>query len=102
PSGAPTGQAALVLRNRGIIDAMTVHGLIYRPIGATRHMLEEENAKLKQAKTDQSKMEIRERIQKLMQQLAKPQFILREPEELPPLRAIIVDEASMVSASMLE
>lgn len=104
---APTGKAALVLRKKGV-PATTVHSLIYWPVGASRATLERLQKELDKARTEKERETLSARIAELIDLLASPKFILKQPEELGDERgpdrptAIVLDEASMVSGQMLE
>lgn len=100
---APTGKAALVLRNRGV-PASTVHSLIYRPLGVSQRMLEEAQRKLGDAErrgNQRLSLALRAEITKLIEMVNSPKFVLREKEEVGPYSAIVVDESSMVGEEML-
>lgn len=98
---APTGKAALVLQRKGVTHAQTVHSLIYRPVGASEKQLEDLSQALAHEKNPVRAEKIRERIQELLEILASPSFHLRDELD-GDVKAIILDESSMVSGQMLE
>jgi exodeoxyribonuclease V len=120
----PTWRAAQVLRDKGIRDAGTIHGLIYIPkeqlVKEAKELHKEIEALAKQHKPRDREKE--ERLAVIRKQLENPQFILRDflgdprhpdndttgefanwrannpHEDLdPPADIIVVDECSMVS-----
>lgn len=96
---APTGKAALVLRNKGV-PATTVHSLIYRAVGDSRKELDRLSKLLAKERSKAKQEELRERIQTLLGILSSPTFVLQE-ELAEKVEAIILDEASMVSEQLL-
>lgn len=98
---APTGKAALVLRNKGV-PASTVHSLIYIPIGASRKKLAKLQELYGKTNNEKTKEQLRTQITELLELLANPRFILKEVWEGPKPAAIVLDESSMVSGQMLD
>lgn len=87
-----TGRAALVLRNKGH-KATTIHKLIYRPV-----------------EREETYEEVNEHGQTVKKKRTKIEFILKTRDEIingteddprdEPLKLIVIDEASMVSAEI--
>ena len=99
---APTGKAALVLRNKGLEFAQTLHSLIYVPIGASAKELKRLQDLEKNTNDPNRKAALQERIDTLIELLKTPKFVLREKKELAGLRAVILDESSMVGGELLD
>jgi exodeoxyribonuclease-5 len=96
---APTGKAALVLRRKGL-PARTVHSLIYRTLSASEKELQDLTKQMERATTDAQREVIQQRIDMVLDYIANPRFVLREELD-DAYRAIVLDESSMVSGTML-
>ena len=104
---AYTGKAAYVLRTKGCAGARTIHSLIYRPKAsalAELTELEDQLEKLdpRDPETPIERQRLMAKIEELRAKLAKPTFILREPDDcdLTEASLLVLDEASMVDATM--
>ncbi len=92
---AYTGQAAAMLRARGIANACTIHSLIYLP-QAEREA--EKRATLEKLdEPDVSEAEKR-RLRNRLVELREPGFVLREKADVPQL--LFVDEAAMLDSEI--
>lgn len=109
-SAAYTGKAASVMRKKGLINATTIHRLIYTPVGSDAEAkfreLREELQGLEKQEVKLDKMQL-QRMEALRRQMAsieesasQPRFILKEETALSGAPLLILDECSMVDESI--
>lgn len=96
---APTGKAALVLRKKGV-PATTVHSLIYHTLSGSQKQLEALQKRWAAARSVTQKEALSTQIAELLAIMASPRFYLKEKLD-DKYGAIVVDEASMVSDTLL-
>lgn len=108
---AYTGKAAMVMRQRGITDAGTLHSLIYTPREKSEARLEElkeelEKAQLAALQGEESKRpitEIERDLEKEKHELRSPSFELNfESSPLAGASLLVVDEVSMVGDELAQ
>lgn len=108
---AYTGKAAYVLRQKGCVDARTIHSLIYKPAGESKsdtlRKIEQELIDLKfdppkdeQIARDRKALLEKRRDDLLMHERRKPMFTLNPDSDLHDIDLLIVDEVSMVDEAM--
>lgn len=98
-----TGKAASVMRQRGCLNATTIHSLIYRPRPKSGEYLRELTEELKNPEiTPERRKLVEEEIAKEKVDLKKPSFVLKSIEEVSGIRLFVIDECSMVDAKMAD
>lgn len=107
---AYTGKAAYVMRSKGCVGAKTIHSLIYRPAGESKsdELREIERAMRELEKLDSMSNEDHEKLRQLEARRVasiqangrKPMFSLNHDSELRDCDLLVVDECSMVDATM--
>ena len=99
-----TGKAALVLRNKGCINASTIHSMLYRAIDKIALRQERDHLLEKQAEDGSLTPEELRRLQEIATELARPSFVLNPAPFLQdgPPDLIAIDEASMVDKRIAE
>jgi len=107
---AYTGKAASVMREKGCVNATTIHRLIYCPkdkSDRTLKDLQEELKKLLDGSVDendpdflQRKNEIEFQIKRETKYLAAPHFLLNDESEIRAAHLVVIDECSMVGEQM--
>jgi exodeoxyribonuclease-5 len=108
--GAPTGKAALVMRNKGCPTAATIHSLIYTVAGDPPskeqiEKLQEEIKRLYAANEPGARVTADRLVEQLKQaeaarQRKGPRFSLNLSSELKYAKLGIIDEGSMIDARM--
>lgn len=101
-----TGKAAHVLREKGCMDAMTLHSLIYIPkskSAARLRELQREYVKQADGKGSERVLQtLREEIQREQDNVKRPAFALNEDSPLNSASLLVIDEVSMVNEQMGE
>lgn len=96
-----TGKAASVMRQRGCLNATTIHSLIYRPRGRSGEYLRQLDEELKNPElTDERRKLVEQLVAEEKDALKKPSFVLKPWEELQHVRLFIIDECSMIDEKM--
>lgn len=103
---AYTGKAAHVLREKGCLNAVTLHGLIYVPSSKSAERLrklQREYLKAADAKKPERVLQtLREEIAAEQERLKSPSFALNDKSPLSSAQLLIIDEVSMVNQDMAE
>jgi len=94
-----TGKAALVMQRHGI-PAATIHSSIYKVHEKDRTVYKKLKAKLKAAKTEAARTEIKRKLASEKRELQKPIFILDEESPISDVSLIVLDEVSMVGEEL--
>tara|TARA_R110002167_G_C12707228_1_gene655156 strand:- start:44682 stop:45887 length:1206 start_codon:yes stop_codon:yes gene_type:complete len=101
-----TGKAAHVLREKGCMDAGTLHGLIYIPkskSAARLRELQREYVKQADGGAIAARLQVlREEIQREQDNVKRPAFALNEDSPLNSASLLVIDEVSMVNEQMGE
>lgn len=98
---AYTGKAVSVLKAKGCHDVQTIHSAIYQPHSHDKAPLNKLKDDLESAKKIGNNMEaqvLKQKIELLEEELAKPTFKLKEDEGVKKFK--IVDEYSMINQEM--
>lgn len=99
--GAYTGKAVNILREKGCPNVDTIHGLLYKPVGHDKTVLNDLMEQLKQARDMSASFSIRDlerKIEVLKAEQRKPKFELNDASGG---KLIIVDEYSMLPADII-
>lgn len=122
---AYTGKAAHVMRQKGFLDATTIHSTIYHSKGNSQALLKELEAELAevlhelhselgiedrndpevikdQIDDNPTVITLREKIKVERDVQARPMFVLNEDSEVKRAELVVVDEVSMVDGHMGE
>lgn len=103
---AYTGKAALVMRQRGCLNASTIHSIIYKPANRSTKLLnemEEQLAALLKSgipETDPRIKQLQASVQAEREHVTRPSFVLNPESELHHASLIVIDECSMVDERM--
>lgn len=105
--GAFTGKAASVMREKGCLDATTIHRLIYTPSAkGTKHLRDlQDDLKDAQAANPQDARKVESLRKKIVDEVAlvrSPSFILNEESDIRGASLVVIDECSMVNGMMGE
>lgn len=102
-----TGKAAIVMRNKGCLNARTIHSLIYDPHEKSKENLEKLQDELRKAiKDNKPTSELRDAIAEEKQNIMQPGFHLKPYENViirpdkSRITMFIIDEVSMVDERM--
>lgn len=112
--GAFTGKAALVLRQKGCLDATTIHSLIYisrdkskaklreleEALAELLHQLQVENGPDYDLDADRAVRSLREHIHEEETALKRPMFVLNPDSPVRDASLLIIDECSMVDETI--
>lgn len=102
---APTGKAALVMRQSGCVGAQTVHSAIYVPQERSKVRLKEIEYEMAQLSPEAPQAERDELIRQLkveQENADRPMFNLKSDSDIVHAALVIVDECSMVDKEMGE
>lgn len=102
---APTGKAALVMRQAGCVGAQTVHSAIYVPQDRSKVRLAEIERDLAELGADAPEAERKELFRQLKierENIERPMFSLKSDSDIVHAALVIVDECSMVDKTMGE
>lgn len=118
--GAFTGKAANVLRQKGCLEASTIHSMIYHTKEQGRATLKRLEAELAEVfmelrtvlendtpedrqraiDEDSTVQELRRKINNEREALSRPTFVLNPDSEVAKSKLVIIDECSMVDQSL--
>lgn len=97
-----SGKAAHVLRQKGCDGAQTIHSLVYAPVPTSRAELDRLNKLLAETEDELLADAIRAMIRVEEQKLDRPLFQLQEESDLEAADLLVLDEASMVSDTVMK
>ncbi|MFW6028396.1 MAG: ATP-dependent DNA helicase [bacterium] len=95
-----TNQAALMLRQRGIEDAVTIHSTIYRPQPIEREEIRKVRAERSRVVKEGGSSQAIKDLNETLDRLIRPSFQTRGDSKLQYKDLCIIDEASMVSEAV--
>lgn len=96
-----SGKAAYVLRRKGCEGAQTIHSLVYAPLPTSRKEFDRLTALLAETEDEALADVLRRLIRAEEIKLDRPLFELRDESDLEAADLLVLDEASMVSDTVM-